>query len=90
MVKWWLPRVGGGEIGKLYNSMEFLFGQMREFYGWIMVMFSTVMYDDMKVLTELYIFKCLKWQILCYMYFTTKKKILKKIDAWVILLKIQI
>ena len=38
-----------------------------------MVMFNTVMYDDMKVLTELYIFKCLKWKILCYMYFTTKK-----------------
>ena len=59
-----------------------------------MVMFSTVMYDDMKVLTELYIFKCLKWQILCYMYFTTKKnsskKFFKKMDAWVILLKIQI
>lgn len=43
-----------------------------------MVMFSTVMYDDMKVLTELYIFKCLKWQILCYMYFTTKKNSSKK------------
>ena len=30
-VKWWLPVVGGGEIGKLYNSTEFPFGKMREF-----------------------------------------------------------
>ena len=44
-----------------------------------MVMFNTVMYNDMKVFTELYIFKCLKWKILCYMYFTTKKKFFKKL-----------
>lgn len=54
-------------------------------------MFSTVMYDDMKVLTELHIFKCLKMHKFCVIcILLLKKKILKKLMLGVILLKIQI
>lgn len=67
--------VGGGEMGSCLMGTEFLFCKVSTFW-------RLVVYNNVNILntTKLYTYKQFRWQVICYVHFTTiknKKYLLK-------------